>query len=130
MVCGIGVAAAVLAMTLRRLHPEQATAIALAAGTVTAAAVLTTAAPVIASMRSMLENVPVVQEYGAILFKALAIALLAQTTADICRDAGESALAGYTELAGKTLLLIMALPLFEEILRRIGEAVENAGMTV
>lgn len=34
---------------------------------------------------------------------------------DACKDAGESALASKAELAGKLMLLMLALPLFEKI---------------
>ena len=125
MVCGVGVAAALLSLTLRRLHPEQATAVALAAGCVTAIAICTTALPIISEIRALLDSMPVIQQYGSILLKALAIALLTQTVADICRDAGESALAGHTELAGKTLLAAAALPLFKDVLSMIAAILQN-----
>ena len=41
--------------------------------------------------------------------------MLAQLSADACRDAGETALAEKAELAGKVFLLLIALPLFEKV---------------
>ena len=46
-----------------------------------------------------------------IMIKALGIAATAQVTADICRTAGENALAGQVELIGKTEILLLSLPL-------------------
>ncbi len=51
--------------------------------------------------------------YTTVLMKALGIGLLTQFTADVCRDAGETSLAGKTEFAGRVLLLVCGMPLFE-----------------
>jgi len=51
--------------------------------------------------------------------RAAGVCLVTQLTADTCRDAGESSLASKAELAGRFLLLVMALPLFERILTLI-----------
>ena len=51
----------------------------------------------------------------ALLLKALGICLLTQLTADVCRDAGETALATHAEFAGKVALLLLILPLFVQI---------------
>ena len=50
------------------------------------------------------------------VLKAAGICLLTQLAADTCRDAGEAALAGKAELTGRLLLLLLAVPLFEELL--------------
>ena len=53
--------------------------------------------------------------YLKIMFKVLGVALLAQTVADLCRDSGESALAGQTETAAKILIVVMILPLLSAV---------------
>lgn len=55
-------------------------------------------------------------EYVMILFKAIGICLLTEIASDTCRDAGETALATKTEIAGKVLVLTASLPLFDEII--------------
>ena len=54
-------------------------------------------------------------EYGVILLKTLGVCFLTQLSADSCRDAGEGALAAKVELAGKLFIVILALPLFQQI---------------
>ena len=44
--------------------------------------------------------------------KAVAIALMAQSVQDLCMEAGQTALAGRVELAGKVAVLLAAMPLF------------------
>ncbi len=48
----------------------------------------------------------------SLIFKAVAIALLTQFTADLCKEAGQVSLAGGVELLGKTGILIVCVPLF------------------
>ena len=54
--------------------------------------------------------------YAEILFKALGISILTQITADVCRESGEGGLAGGVELTGKVEILLLCLPLMEELL--------------
>ena len=107
--------AAFLTVLLRRYRPELAMGVGIVAGAIALLAVLKTAAPAVSQLQALLDGAALPQAYTAILFKALGICLLTQLTADACRDAGESALAAKAELAGKLLLLVLSLPLFEKI---------------
>ena len=107
--------AAFLTVLLRRYRPELAMGVGIVAGAIALLAVLKTAAPAVSQLQALLDGAALPQAYTAILFKALGICLLPQLTADACRDAGESALAAKAELAGKLLLLVLSLPLFEKI---------------
>lgn len=57
--------------------------------------------------------------YISLLMKILGISLIAQFIVDLCRDAGENALASQTETASKILILMMTLPLFETVVNII-----------
>lgn len=58
--------------------------------------------------------------FGALL-KALGIVLIGRITADLCKDAGESAIASGVELAVKTAVLLTALPLLNRLLSLLQE---------
>ncbi|MBE6827905.1 MAG: hypothetical protein E7514_04720 [Ruminococcaceae bacterium] len=49
--------------------------------------------------------------------KITAVCLVTQTAADICRDCNETALATGTETVGKVLILALAFPVIENILK-------------
>ncbi|MGN1202168.1 MAG: SpoIIIAC/SpoIIIAD family protein [Eubacterium sp.] len=57
-----------------------------------------------------------VNTYISLMIKILGISLISQFVVDLCRDAGENALASQTEIASKILILIMTLPLFETVI--------------
>lgn len=107
--------AAFLAVLIRRYHPEYSMAIGLITGILVLALLIGQLTPIFNRLRTLLDSASLPAEYGLVLFKALGISLLAQLSADACRDAGENAMAEKAELAGKVFLLILALPLFEKI---------------
>lgn len=128
VIAGVVVVAAFLAVLLRQQRPEQAMAVGLLAGIGVLVLVLTKAVPALSSIREMLDGSSLPAEYGVILFKALGISLLAQLAADTCRDAGETALAGKAELAGKVGLVMLSLPLFQKI-AELAVSLINGGVT-
>lgn len=54
--------------------------------------------------------------YATPLVKSLGIALIAQTASDICKDMGENSAASKVELAGKAEIMLLCLPLINELL--------------
>ena len=114
-IAGVVVVAAFLAVLLRQKSPEQSMAVGLLTGVGVMALLLTKAAPSLGAVKELMDSSALPAEYGQILFKALGICLLTQLAADACRDAGESALAGKAELAGKVGLIMLSLPLFQKI---------------
>lgn len=120
------VIAAFLALMLRKHQPEQALVVGLVAGALLFALVLTQAQPVFSALENLLGSTGLPNEYGKSLFKALGVCLLTQLSADACRDAGETGLAGKAELVGKIALLILALPLFESIAQTSAALINGA----
>jgi stage III sporulation protein AD len=114
-VAGIVLIAAVLSVMLKKYHPEYSILISLMAGVVILYLVLSQIGPAVAQIRNLLSAAGLSSEYGVILLKALGVCFLTQFAADSCRDAGEAALAAKVELAGKLTIVLLSLPLFEEI---------------
>lgn len=73
-------------------------------------------AGIIKSLNEMASGFSETSAYIKIMFKVLGIALIAQLISDLCRDCGESALAGQTETAAKILIITMIIPLLEAVI--------------
>lgn len=71
------------------------------------------------SIYNLSSQVSNINTYISLMMKILGISLIAQFVVDLCRDAGENALASQTEIASKVLILIMTLPLFETVINII-----------
>lgn len=113
---GVLLCGALLAVVLRGWRPELALCLSLAAGAVVLLLLLNQIAPLLAAVKRLVAAGGLSGDYLTVVLKAAGVCLLTQLTADTCRDAGESALAGKAELVGRVLLLLLAVPLFEEIL--------------
>lgn len=57
---------------------------------------------------------------GGVMIRAVGVAIVAEFGAQLCRDAGEGALAGRVELAGRVTMLGLAMPLITELVARLG----------
>ena len=66
-------------------------------------------------------------QYVEIILKGLGIVILTQICSDICKDSGEGTLAGNIETVGKLELLLLCIPLIEEILGTAERLFEMGG---
>ena len=71
------------------------------------------------TLKEITDNAGELSSYLKLMLKVLGIALITQITADICRDCGETALAGQTEVVAKIVIVAMILPLFEAVVKII-----------
>ena len=112
--CLVGVAVVAVAVILKKWNADFLPLLRLAATVLFAGAILAMATPVIAYLKQ-LSTIAGLSAYVGFLLKALGIAILTQVCVDICRDAGEGGIGSGVELAGKMEILILCLPLMEEI---------------
>lgn len=103
---------AVLAALLKKSSPELALLLALAACAAVLLALVRGVETVTAFVREVMQWGGVESALFAPLFKTVAIALISRTGADLCRDAGEGAMASLVEMAGAFGAVVVSLPLF------------------
>ena len=115
LIAGVALFTAMGALLLRQYQPVYGLVLAAAGGTVLFLAALVALNNVYGDMQNTLEQMGLNREILQVLLKTLGICLLTQFGADLCRDAGETALAGQVELAGKLMALAAALPLIRQV---------------
>lgn len=113
--CGIAVLAAVFSVMLKKYIPEYSFLISLGAGVLILLLILSKITPAVSQIKNLLSVTGLSSEYGSILFKSLGVCFLTQFAADSCRDSGEGSMASKVELAGKVMIVLISLPLFEKI---------------
>ena len=116
-IAGAAIVTAVLAIVMRQQKQEYSTFIGVAAGIMLLLFISVNAAPVFEFMGALADLAKLPQGHIAILFKSLGICYVTQFAADVCRDAGETGIAGKVELAGKIVILVLAMPMFETVLK-------------
>lgn len=113
------VCAAVLALVMRRLRPESATVLVIAAGALAGLAILPQLGQIVGGISSLASAGGVQEGYMNQLLKVGSVSLLMDFAAQTCRDAGEDGLAMKTELAGRVMLIALALPVMRTLLEQI-----------
>ncbi|MDI6870017.1 MAG: stage III sporulation protein AD [Bacillota bacterium] len=108
---GLGLVVAVMAVTVRTTRPELALPLSLAGGVVLLLLVVQRLAGVVGVLTGLANQAHLSAPYLGIILKVIAVSYLVGLGAQICRDAGERALADKMELAGRILILAMALPI-------------------
>ena len=117
----LAVLAALLALLLKGRQGELGLLVALAGLGVLLFALGEPLGDLIAFLRTLSEGTGLDTAVFAPLYKILGIALVVQLGGDLCRDAGESALAAGLETAGSVCAMLAALPLLERTLTLLGE---------
>ena len=120
---GVLLCAAVLATVLRAQRPELALGLSVAAGVLVVGLLLKELAPLLASLRRMTSAGGLSDGVLSVVLRAAGVCFVTQWAADTCRDAGQTALAGKAELTGRVLLLLITVPLFEQVLALVSGVV-------
>ena len=105
---------AAVSLLIRGVRPELSVPVSVGAVVVTALAVLPEITQSMELARSFTDN-----EHIETVLKIMGIAYITHFTSDICRGAGESALAGGVELTGKVTVMLLSLPLAARLLHMI-----------
>ena len=110
------VLAAGAALLLRRSNPEMQVPLAAAV----CCFVLWGTLQILSPVRDMLERAAALSTLGGVWFlpvaKCAVIGVVTKGAADLCRDSGQSAMAGAVELGGAAAALAVSLPLISSLL--------------
>lgn len=115
-IVGFGLIAAVLSIILRQYKPEIALLVSVAAGIALFLMVLGKIGVIIEVLQDLSKRADVNMVYLGVILKIVGIAYIADFGAQVCRDAGEGALAAKIELAAKILILVLAIPIVVAVL--------------
>ena len=96
--------------------PETALLLAVGAAVVVALALAGVVEELLAFLEELAAGSGVPPDLFTPLYKTIGIALVVQVGGNLCRDAGESALASVVETAGTLCALLAALPLLRAVL--------------
>ncbi|MBO5380348.1 MAG: stage III sporulation AC/AD family protein [Clostridia bacterium] len=115
-ICGLVLCALIICIVFKNLKSEYTLLIRIAITVGISILSLALVTPLLSFIDEISKNT-VVYSYLPTLVKALCIALIVQITADICRDAGESALGERVELFGKAEILVISIPLIKNLFK-------------
>ena len=111
-----GLVGSTVALLLKRRTPELSLPLAAAVCGFGLFAALGLLDPVLRLVREAVALSGLSEAYFLPVLKCVGIGLLCRAGADLCRDAGQSALAGAVETGGAAAALFVALPLLQSLL--------------
>lgn len=118
-VIGIAIVGLVLIHTIKPLRPDVAMILSLAISIYILFLVLGRVSAVIETIAGIAGRAGVSNLYLNTVIKVIGVSYITGFTADLCRDSGEGALATKVELAGKAIIIAMAVPIMMAILDTI-----------
>ncbi len=113
--CALALCFACLGTVIGKLHPDIMPFYKTAVGVVCMLYLLTLLEPVADYIKKLTGDSALPQFFG-VLVKALGVALLCGSAADICRDCGDTALGARVESVGKVMIVLLSLPILKYLL--------------
>lgn len=120
-ICAAAVVTAALALLLRQQSPQSAMLMSVAAGGIIVLSLIGNLPSVFGNVSAILTDAGIDGGDIAVLFKVMGICFVTEFTCDCVTEAGLMSLSTNISFAGKILVLLTALPLFNNILSVIQE---------
>ena len=114
-----GLVTTIIVVTVKQQRPDIALLISLAGGTVILIFVVSSLSVVIETISNLFNKSNMDPVYITTILKVIGIAYLADFGAQLCKDAGESAIAAKIELGGKIIILLLAIPILTALMELI-----------
>jgi stage III sporulation protein AD len=124
-VVGIGMIATILIIILKEQKPQFAFLLALVTGAFIFLFLIGKISAVIRVLERLAVQANINMVFLETILKIIGIAYIAEFGAQITRDAGQGAIASKIELAGKVLIMVMAIPIISVIIETIIQLLPN-----
>ncbi|WP_096202332.1 stage III sporulation protein AD [Bacillus sp. FJAT-45350] len=118
-IVGLGLITTFLALVVKEQKPIFAFMLTVFVGVLIFLFLIEEIAKVIGMLESIATNANINMVYLQTILKIIGIAYIAEFGAQIAKDAGQAAIASKIELAGKVLIMVMAIPILTAIIEMV-----------
>ncbi|WP_081734211.1 stage III sporulation protein AD [Halalkalibacter akibai] len=118
-IVGLGLIATFLALVVKEQKPLFAFMLTVFVGILIFLFLIDEIAKVIQMLEGIAEQANMNMMYLQTILKIIGIAYIAEFGAQIAKDAGQAAIASKIELAGKILILVMAIPILTAVIEMV-----------
>jgi len=112
-----GIVITVLAILVKKIGKEIGTMVAILGGVLIFMMLLPHLVQVMGVLTDIAEQLDTGMEHIGIVLRVIGVAYIAEFGAQVCKDAGEGAIASKVELAGKVIVMAMAVPIITNFLQ-------------
>ncbi|MCX7571501.1 stage III sporulation protein AD [Tumebacillus sp. DT12] len=118
-IVGLGLSATILLVVLRGQSPQIAFLLSLLVGVFIFIFLLDKIQVVIYLLQRLSVQAGIEMIFLQTILKIIGIAYIAEFAAQIAKDSGEGSIAAKIELAGKVLILVLALPIVQRVIETV-----------
>jgi stage III sporulation protein AD len=115
-IVALALVAVVLSVILKKDRPEIAVQISIVVGISIFLLLIFKISAVLSLLREIASKINIDSVYLIPILKIAGIAYITTFGAEVCRDAGEGAIASKVEFAGKILIMVLAVPVLMAVL--------------
>ncbi len=109
-IIGVGIVGAMAALIVKEYKPSLAIPVSIITAVILFLMVLSQIGYVFGVINQIAAKLNINTEYILTIIRIIGVAYLSQFGSEVCRDAGQNAVAAKVELAGKVLIVVMSLP--------------------
>ena len=114
-IVGLALMVTVISVVLKQIRPEIALQLTILTSALIFIVVMSKIKVIVDLLQNLADQANISSYYLLIVLKIVGVAYLAEFGAQICRDAGEGALASKVELAAKVAVIVLAIPIIVAI---------------
>lgn len=118
-IVGLALIVTVIGVVLKQIRPEIALQLTILAGASIFILIISKIKVIIDLLQNLADQANISSYYLLIVLKIVGVAYLAEFGAQICRDAGEGALATKIEVAAKIGVIVLAIPIIVAIIESL-----------
>lgn len=115
-IAGLAVIAVALISVIKQQKPEFGLMAGIIAGIIIFMFVVSKIAVIVSYINNFAEKANVNSNHLSLLLKIIGISYVAEFASEICKDAGETAIASKVELAAKVIIVAMSMPIVGSLL--------------
>lgn len=120
-IAAIGICGVVIASVVKGYKPEFAIYVVITTVMVIFIMVINKLSSAFEFLGEIYNQISYGRNFFPIILKVLAVAYIADFTAQICKDSGETAIASKVELAGKVMIFYLAVPVMVAVMELINK---------
>lgn len=123
-IAGIGIVSSAIIIILKQYRPEFAFSASLICGIILLLYSVISFSEINETLKEIIEISGIENEKYEILFRCLGISIVSKIASEACSECGQGSISSKIDLAGKTIILFTAMPLFTEIIEIIRNLTE------
>ena len=118
-IVGLALLASIFIVLLRQQRPEIAIQLSLTAGVIIFMLIIGKIWNVLQILEELASRANINQFFLSTILRIVGVAYIAEFGAQVCRDAGENAVATRVEFAAKILVMVLAMPIIVAVLESV-----------